>query len=56
MKLSGLSSLLEVFSGKKTHLPWGMTAKAHCLKPKPATPARKRHRKTVQASQRRNRR
>jgi hypothetical protein len=57
MKILGLTTLFEsLFESKPIPMRWGMTAKHHLPKPRPATPERKRRRQMVQASQRRNRR
>jgi hypothetical protein len=56
MKILGLATVLEsLFKSRSAPMSWGIKAKHHLPKPKPATPERKRHRQMVQASQRRNR-
>lgn len=56
MKLLGLTTLVEsLFKSKSAPKPWGIKAKHHLPKPKPADPAKKKRRQMVQASQRRNR-
>jgi len=57
MKLLGLSELMESLFHAKPRVPrWGIKAKHHLPKPKPATPERKKRRQMVQALKRRNRR
>ena len=49
--------LFELFSGPKEAIPWGIKAKEKdkLLKPGKAPAAKKRHRKMVEQSRRRNR-
>ena len=57
MKLQGLSELIESLFHTKPHVShWGMKAKNVLPQTKPATADRKKYRKAVQASKRRNRR